>query len=335
MMQRHMPMGYKMVNGNIEIQEEQAEIIKRIFMDYINGKSMIAIAKELTAMNALNANNKPNWNHGSVGKILQNVKYQGDTLYPKLIEKDIFTKAQQRRTAKEAELGRTQQIYAMRNQTVFSGKIGCGECGEPYRKYIEHAGKPSEKIKWKCKKYIFQNKVCCKNQFYTDSQLKNIFITATNELIKKKWLLEKVPKKKPLKMTIELRQTENRIKELEQEELFSSLELAELVFKRAELIYKGSKIDDHKSNTEKIKESLAGIEKITEFDEVLFEAIIKQITVYQDTKVDVEYINGTIVSRSLENRGKDEKHGSYEKDSSNNTASNKIRQACKSRAEKA
>jgi site-specific DNA recombinase len=324
MMQRHMPMGYKMVNGNIEIQEEQAEIIKRIFMDYINGKSMIAIAKELTAMNVLNANKKPNWNHGSVGKILQNVKYQGDTLYPKLIGKDMFTKAQEIRAAKEAELGRTQQIYAMRNQTVFSGKIRCGECGEPYRKYIEHAGKPSEKIKWKCKKYIFQNEVFCKNHFYTDIQLKTIFIAATNELIKKKWLLEKVPKKEPLKMTLELRQTENRIKELEQEELFSSLELAELVFKRAELIYKGSKIDDHKSNTEKIKEALTGMEIITEFDEELFETIIKQITVYQDSKVDVEYINGTIISRRLENKGKDEKHGSYEKDSSNNTTSNKI-----------
>ncbi|PYG84926.1 recombinase-like zinc beta ribbon protein [Ruminiclostridium sufflavum DSM 19573] len=333
MMQRHMPLGYKMVNGNIEIQEEQAEIIKRIFKDYINGKSMIAIAKELTVMNVLNANKKPNWNHGSVGKILQNVKYQGDTLYPKLIEKDIFTKAQRRRTVKEAELGRTQQIYAMRNQTVFSGKIRCGECGEPYRKYIEHAGKPSEKIKWKCKKYIFQNSVCCKNQFYTDSQLKTIFIAATNELIKKKWLLENVPKKGSLKMTLELRQTENRIKELDQEEQYSSPELAELLFKRAELYYIGSKIDDHKSNTEKIKEALADIEKITEFNEELFEAIIKQITVYKESEVEVEYINGTIIN--VENSRKDEAHDSYEKNGSNNTTSNKIRQACKSRAEKA
>ncbi|WP_313560232.1 recombinase family protein [Ruminiclostridium cellobioparum] len=80
MMQRHMPIGYKMVNGNIEIQEEQAKIVKRIFNDYINGKSMIAIAKKLTAMKVMNANKTPNWNHGSVGKILQNVKYQGDTV---------------------------------------------------------------------------------------------------------------------------------------------------------------------------------------------------------------------------------------------------------------
>lgn len=322
MIQNYMPMGYKMVNGSIEIQKEQAKTIKKIFKDFINGKSMIAIAKELTAMEVMNANHKPNWNHGSVGKILQNVKYQGDAFYPKLIEKDIFEKAQQRRAAIESELGRTQQIYTMRNQTAFSGKIRCGECGELYRKYIEHAGKPSEKIKWKCKKYIYQNRVCCKNQFYTDSQLINIFIAATNELIKKKWMLDIIPKKQPPKISYELRQTENRIRELEEEEQYSSPELAKLLFKRAELYYSGSKIDDRKSNSEKVKEALAGIEKITEFDEELFETLIKQITVYKESETEVEYINGTIIN--VENSRKDEAHGSYEKNGSNNTASNKI-----------
>ncbi|PYG86704.1 recombinase [Ruminiclostridium sufflavum DSM 19573] len=64
MIQRHMPIGYKLVNGKIEVQEEQAKTVKRIFKDYINGKSMTAIAKELTAMEVMNSNKKPNWNHG-------------------------------------------------------------------------------------------------------------------------------------------------------------------------------------------------------------------------------------------------------------------------------
>lgn len=324
MIQRHMPMGYKMVNGNIVIQKEQAKTIKKIFRDYIKGKSMTAIAKELTAMKIMNANQKPNWNHGSVGKILQNIKYQGDTLYPKLIEKDIFTKAQQLRAVKEAELGRTQQVYTMRNQTVFSGKIRCGECGEMYRKYIEHAGKPSEKIKWKCKNYILQNRVCCENHFYTENEIKGIFISATNELIKKKWMLDKIPKKELPKMSLELRQTENRIKELEQEEQYSSPELAELLFNRAELYYIGSKIDDRKSNAEKIKEALIGINTLTEFDEEMFETILKQMTIYKNTKVDIEFINGIVIEIPIENQRKDGNHGSYEKNGSNNTASNKI-----------
>ena len=320
-MQRHMPMGYKMVNGQIEINEEQAQIVKAIFTDYIKEKSLKAIAKKLSDKGVLNANMKPNWNHGSVGKILQNVKYQGDEFYPRLIDEATFKKAQDRRTATEVKLGRTQQFNAMKNQSIFSGKIKCGECGEIYKKYIEHAGKPSVKIKWKCRNYIFENRVLCRNSFFTEDELKSTFIEATNQLIKQKKMLEKISLQEPPKMNLELRQTENRIKELEQGGEFSSPELAELIFKRAELNYEGSKIADHKLNTEKIKEALTGINALTEFNEELFETIIKQMTVYKETFVKVEFINGITFNISIEYKRKDGKNGSSEKNGSNHTAS--------------
>jgi hypothetical protein len=324
MMQRHMPMGYKMVNGQIILHEEQAEIVKTIFTDYTAGKSMVAIAKELTIGGVLNANKKPNWNHGSVGKILQNVKYQGDAVYPRLIDLATFKKAQERRAEKESELSRTQQFHAIRNQSIFYGKIRCGECGESYKKYVEHAGKPSEKIKWKCKNYIAQNRVLCRNLFFTEDELKNIFVDATNQLIKQEWMLEKVQSKVMPKVGLELRQIENRIKELEQDGQFSSPELAELVFKRAELYYAGSKIDNHKSNTELIKDALEGMNPMTEFNEELFGNIIKYMTVYRALYIEVEFMNGIIIRENLEYKRKDSKYGSSEKVSSNHTGSSTI-----------
>ena len=319
-MQRHMPMGYKMVNGQIEINEEQAQIVKSIFIDYIKGKSLKAIAKELTERGILNANKKPNWNHGSVGKILQNVKYQGDEFYPRLIDEDTFKKARELRASVEIKLGRTQQFNAMKNQSIFGGKIKCGECGETYKKYVEHAGKPSEKIKWKCRNYIFENRVLCRNSFFTEDELKSTFVEATNQLIKQKKMLEKISPQEPPKMNLELRQTVNRIKELEQGGDFSNPELAELIFKRAELNYEGSKVDDHKRNTEKIKEALAGIRALTEFNEELFDTIIKRMSVYKETSVKVEFINGVIINISIEYKRKDGKNGNSEKDGSNHTA---------------
>lgn len=323
-MQCHMPMGYQMVNGHITLQEEKAEIVRNIFMDYIAGKSMIAIAKELTAEGILNANNKPNWNHGSVGKILQNVKYQGDELYPSLIDKEIFIKAQDRRAVIERNLGRIQQLNAMKNQNIFYRKIRCGECGEIYKKYMEHARKPSKKSKWKCKNYISKNKVLCRDLFFTEDELKHIFVDAANQLIKQKWMLKKVQPKELPKMSLALKQTENWIKELEQEGQFSSPELAELIFKRAELYYAGSKIDDYQSNTEKIKEAIIDLEALTEFDDELFETIVKYMTVYQEASVRVEFINGITITKNLEYRRKDGTDGSNKKDSSNYTASSEI-----------
>lgn len=305
-----MPIGYKMVNGTVELHEEKAAVVRRIFADYIAGKSMIAIAKDLTARGVLNANKKPNWNHGSIGKILQNVRYHGDELYPRLIDEKAFIIAQERRAKVEKKLGRTLQVNAMRNQTAFSGKIRCGECGEIYKKYVEHAGKPSEKTKWKCKNYIHQNQVLCRNLFLTDEDLRGIFIEATKQLVRQKWLLEKAKPQEPPKMCLALRETEDKIKELEQDGEYSNPELPDLIFKRAQLYYAGAKVYDHPSNTEIIKEALAEVSTLSEFDEELFNTIMKQMTIYKETKIEVEFINGIIIERPIETQRKDGKHGS-------------------------
>ena len=310
MMQRHMPMGYKMVNGAVEIQEDHAKIVKSIFVDYIAGKAMIAIAKDLTEKGVLNANKNPNWNHGSVGKILQNIRYQGDELYPRLIDEEMFRMAQERRKKVEKKLSRTQQVHALRNQTVFSGMIRCGECGEYYKKYIEHAGKLSEKVKWKCKHYIYQNRVLCKNHFFTDEDLNEIFVEAANQLLRKKWLIKKIKPQEPPKMSISLRETENRIKEIEMEGDYTNPELAELIFKRAQLYYAGAKVHDQPRHMEKLREALAEISTLTEFDEKLFKTIIKQMTIYKESRIAVEFIGGIIIERSIETQRKDGNHGS-------------------------
>ena len=82
MQQWHMPIGYKMMDGRIVLDKEKAEVVKEIFINYIKGSSLIKIAQELTTAGFPNANNKPSWNHGSVGRILENIKYMGDAIYP-------------------------------------------------------------------------------------------------------------------------------------------------------------------------------------------------------------------------------------------------------------
>lgn len=294
-MQRHMPIGYKIVDGKIVSNAEKVETIQKIFKDYLKGASMIAIAKELTAIGFLNANNKPNWNHGSVGRILDNTKYLGDSMYPQIIDKVTFELVQQQRKAKNKKLGRTPQINSRKNQSIFTSKLKCGECGEIYRKYIEHAGRPSEKSNWKCKRYIYQNRVHCRNLFLTRKDIENVFISATNKILSRMWILDKEKKKEPPKMTMKIRKLEERIKDLEDEKQFSSRELAELIFKRAKAYYSISKIDDYDYKTKKMKEELLDKEPLIEFNEELFMNIVKEITIYKDGKIQVEYINGIMM----------------------------------------
>lgn len=301
-MQRHMPIGYKMIDGKIEIETDKANIVKKIFTDYLNGNSLLSIAKTLMEKDVLTANNKVNWTHCSVGKILENAKYIGDEYYPQIIDKNTFEAVQERRKKISNQLGRTSQLNSMKNKTVFSGRIYCGKCGKPYRKY--------RGIVWKCKNYDH-----CKNQYFTENEFKTMFISAVNELLKNKLLFKKAPPKEPPTSSYKLRQIENQIKQLQEKES-SSTELAKLIFKHAEIVYIGSKIYDYEIKTEKIKKALDGSE-ITSFDDNLFETIVQKIIVFKDGTVKFKFINGIIIERNGPN-------GSCKKDSSNYTSANSI-----------
>jgi len=287
-----MPIGYKLVDGKIQLDEPKAAVVKKIFADYLSGVSTSALAKRLTEMAFPNANNKASWNHGSIGKILENVKYLGDEFYPQMISTEFFEHVQKRRKERCDQLGRSIQPNSGNHQYPFTGKLRCGECGEVYRKYIEHCGRPSEKSYWKCKRYIYKNRVCCRCGFLTDEQLEKVFLEAANRIIARIQILDRKPKKEPIPNNPEFNSLDKRIKELESEGQYSSKELPALVFKRAQAIYRAAKINDAEYNTEKIKQAFSGRQLLKEFDEELFLAVIKQITVYADHRLVFEFING-------------------------------------------
>lgn len=292
MMQRHMPIGYKLVDGKIQLDEPKAAVVKRIFADYLSGVSTSALAKRMTEMGFLNANNKASWNHGSIGKILENVKYLGDEFYPQMISTELFEQVQKHRKERCDQLGRSIQPNSANNQYPFTGKLRCGECGEVYRKYIEHCGKPSEKSLWKCKRYVYKNRVCCRCGFLTDEQLEKAFLETTNRIIARIQILDRKPKKEPIPNNLEFNRLDQLIKELEAEGQYSSKELPALIFKRAQALYKTARIDDAEYNTEKMKQAFSGRQPLAEFDEELFLTVTKQITVYADHRLVFEFING-------------------------------------------
>lgn len=295
MMQRHMPIGYKMVDGKIKIDKTKEKVVKKVFKDYLSGVSTYGLAKELTVMGFLNANNKPSWNHGSIGRILENTKYLGDDLYPQMIEKEQFEQVQNRRKERFQSLGRTAQPNSMVNQYTFSGKLRCGECGEIYHKYVEHSGNPSERANWKCKKYIYKNRVQCRCGVITDEQIKEAFIIAANHIISKRYILDRKPKVSSLLVNPEFKKLDQKAKELESDGRYCSKELSDLIFKRAMAFYSTAEIKDYEHTTEKMKQVFSHREQLKEFDDNLFSTVVKQLMVYADRRLTFEFINGLTI----------------------------------------
>ncbi|MDU6031697.1 MAG: integrase [Peptoniphilus harei] len=88
--------GYIIRDGRLEIQEKEAENIRKIFKNYLAGNALIKSA-ELAGLQK---------NNSSVKRILTNKKYLGNDIYPKLIDRESFEKAGQMLKERAVAMGR-------------------------------------------------------------------------------------------------------------------------------------------------------------------------------------------------------------------------------------
>ncbi|MBP2643303.1 MAG: Resolvase protein [Firmicutes bacterium] len=78
-------------HGNLVINPSQAEIVRRIFHEYIGGKGSFVIAKELNAERVRTVAGG-RWHSSTVLNILKNEKYKGDALLQKTYTVDFLSK---------------------------------------------------------------------------------------------------------------------------------------------------------------------------------------------------------------------------------------------------
>lgn len=286
-MQWHTPIGYKVINGKIEIYEEHSRIVEQIFKDYDNGVSALQIAKDLKEREIKNANDRVGWTHASIGRILENHNYLGTEDYPKMIDTELFERVQKRREQVRMEKGRGKHRPNKKERLVFGGVLVCAECGCDYSHYQPGHRKEGHGVpKWKCKNYVYQNRVSCGGSI-SDRQAEKVCIRAVNELIRNPKLTEKWEEKEQ-KVSPEYRRLERQIEEAEST---GADEMTALLFRKAAERYKTLEVRDEDIKSAEMRETLAGREELEEFDEELYRKLIKQIIVYRDDSVRVVFQN--------------------------------------------
>lgn len=153
------PYGYKVFDGEFTIVEEEAEIVKLIFLAYKEGKSLNKIADELNEME-IKSNTGALWNSNHIKYILTNERYKGDALLQKTfsqgfpfknvknrgeLEKYYIKNANPPIVSRELfdianellkEQGRRYNGNAIQTPVEYelTGMIYCGECGTKYRR---------------------------------------------------------------------------------------------------------------------------------------------------------------------------------------------------------
>lgn len=208
-------LGYtKDENGNLIIDPEQAEVVKRIYREYLEGCSMKKICQHLEADGVLTGAGRTKWYDSTINKILRNEKYMGDALLQKTYTTDFLTKKRVKNTGivpqyyveddheaiipkeifmqVQAELIRRRNVHAAKSgkkrrfsgNNCFSQIVCCGECGELYRRiHWNNRGKKS--IVWRCISRLEPEAAAknCTNRTVNEELLKEVTIKAINQIL--------------------------------------------------------------------------------------------------------------------------------------------------------
>lgn len=190
-------LGYKKgTDGKPEIVPEEAEIIKRIYFEYLSGKSLYEVAKSLMADGILTARGNKKWTSKGIESILKNEKYKGDALlqktyivdciskkckknngelpmyyvennHPAIIDRATFDRVQEeisRRSSKpkKTEKGTKTELGKYSSKYALTELLYCGCCGKPYRR-VTWTIRGKKKIVWRCISRLDYGKKYCKD----------------------------------------------------------------------------------------------------------------------------------------------------------------------------
>ena len=206
-------LGYtKDENKQLVIDPEGAEVVKRIYREYLEGASLLQIARGLEADGILTAAGKAKWRPETLKKILQNEKYIGDALLQKtytvdflskkrvknngivpqyyvensheaIIPREVFMQVQEelirRRIVHTSPNGKTRTFSS---NHVFAQIIICGKCGEVFRRvHWNNRGKKS--IVWRCVSRLENTGLFCDARTVLESTIEQVLVTAINQTL--------------------------------------------------------------------------------------------------------------------------------------------------------
>ena len=245
-------LGYtKDADGHLIIDPEQAEVVKRIYREYLSGKSFLQIKRSLEADGILNGAGNAKWHESNIKQILSNEKYIGDALLQKtytvdilekkreankgqvpkyyvedsheaIIPKDIFLKVQEE-IARRANLtkGTTKRKRVYSDRYALSGMVFCAHCGDIYRR-IKWNNRGCKSTVWRCVSRVDKDGPDCTARTVREEHLHEVAIEAINGAFREKetilpLLIENIESSLEEKTDDRIKKVDEQIKTLQQE----------------------------------------------------------------------------------------------------------------------
>lgn len=326
------PFGFKKVNGDLEIEENQASIVRQIFEWYISGYGLKAIADKLNAMNLPGSKQAVLWKADNIRYMLKNDRYIGNAMFQKSYVTETLPYIKKRNYGEKQKYcvtGVNQQIvdketfYTAQkllesrhrdfetNVYPLSKKVFCGKCGATYKHRNRKSG-----AYWTCRKHDV-NASDCENGSIPESKIYLAFIRLCNKL----WHNYKVPLQTSLqdlklrkfsgqtqimdvhKEIAKLREQTHVLARLktkgfldEVKYIEQTTELTAKINKLQAELKKLTRSDEEDEALDQIDMLIDFFEKrekpMTEFEESAFESIVEKIIVINQHELEFHLIGG-------------------------------------------
>ena len=195
------PYGFRLQEKKLRAFDQEADVVRYIFQQYLSGWSTGEIARDLTEKGIQTKLGKEQWRSTKISYILSNERYVGDCQYQKtyrdttvpfkqsknrgqedmfyasethdpIIDRESFEKVQALLQDRKKRFSKSEQL----NIYPLTSRIRCSECGSVFRRKVRNGA-----IKWVCAKHSADTHAC-PSGYYSEERIYDGFIAMINKL---------------------------------------------------------------------------------------------------------------------------------------------------------
>lgn len=281
---RNVLFGYQFINGKIEWHPAERKTVKAIFEDYLQGSSLLQIAKKLNDSGVEYMPGVTGWNKARLKRLIEDERYLGTQTYPPIIQDNTFSQAQKMKAERNTQkaVDRNAEIFQMTALTV------CGECGQPMRRM--HDRRTTFGEKWVCQS-------CGTTVKIGDTKLLTAATECLNMAIADTSLID-IPIKDN-EPSAALRRLENEIGRMLDSTDIDKDTLKNKIFECVSLRY--AETDNTESVTEMLKAVFEKTRPLSEYNQELIERTVSAIALHSDGSVSLTLKNGRRIGKEQTN----------------------------------
>lgn len=290
---RTIPFGYMMKNGEIEIKPVESKAVQEIFKLYLDGSSLLIIAGCMKSQNISYNGINNMWNKNMVKRILENEKYIGKENYPRVIDYEIFFRANAKKKVRASIVAEiSEELKAIR------GFTHCSECGHR----LSRIGGNTRPEKWNCK-----NPDCSKFEYrITDNMLRGVILNVLNTVIANPEMLETDTEISGYTPSLEVTRQQNEISRMTESSDVDFDKAKDEILYLAQMKYDCCTYNDKPLKTECLMTFIEGKEQLNTIDIDLLKSCVSRIEVSHFYTIEIEFINGVTIKNITERTEKND-----------------------------